>query len=56
MSVLNKYIQIIKVILLSFKILIIFLCSYLNKENLIQFLLGHIPSWREKYSYEITML
>jgi hypothetical protein len=56
MGVLSKYIQLIKGILLSFRILIIFLCSYLSKENLIEFLLAYIPSWREKYAYEITML
>jgi hypothetical protein len=51
MGVLNKYIQLIKRILWSIKILIIFLCSYLSKENLIQFLLAYTPSWREKYAY-----
>jgi hypothetical protein len=56
MDVLNKYIQPSKEILLSFRILIIFLCSYLSKENLIEFLLVYIPSWREKYAYGITML
>jgi hypothetical protein len=56
MGVLNKYIQLIKGILLSFRILIIFLCSYLSKGNLIEFLLAYIPSWREKYAYDIIML
>jgi mannose/fructose/N-acetylgalactosamine-specific phosphotransferase system component IIC len=56
MGVLNKYNQLIKGILLSFRILIIFLCLYLIKENLIEFLLNYIPSWRSKYAYEITIL
>lgn len=56
MGVLNKYIQLTQGILLNFRILIIFLSSYLSKDNLIEFLLAYIPSWREKYAYEIIML